>query len=189
MSTWQWKILKDYLAQKLYEKIKRREPDCHCKLCLVYLPKCMCGSCICGLKVLLSEKLSGDGQIFQLWPYLNLLIIIKLPFSQQEHVQIFPLPWPSKTWETRKISSIISMTYRIIWTRSSTFCFLIDMYVYKQNLLVCNSGQHTYVSGFLTFSLFFKIWLTELILFSRKNLFRGTCFLSAFNTLSFLRHK
>ena len=28
---------------------------------------------------------------------LNLLIIIKLPFSQQEHVQVFPLPSPSKT--------------------------------------------------------------------------------------------
>ena len=40
---------------------------------------------------------SGDGQIFQVWPYLNSLIIIKLPFSQQEHVQIFPLPSPSKT--------------------------------------------------------------------------------------------
>ena len=37
------------------------------------------------------------GQIFQVWPYLNLLIIIKLPFLQQKHVQISPLPLPSKT--------------------------------------------------------------------------------------------
>ena len=42
------------------------------------------------LKVLYSDKLSGDGQIFQVWPYLNSLIKIKLPFSQQEHLQIFP---------------------------------------------------------------------------------------------------
>ena len=44
------------------------------------------------LKVLYSDKLIWDGQIFQVWPYLNSLIIIKLPFSQQKHVQIFPLP-------------------------------------------------------------------------------------------------
>ena len=42
------------------------------------------------LKVLISDKLSGDGQIFQVWPYLNSLIMKKLPFSQQEHLQIFP---------------------------------------------------------------------------------------------------
>ena len=42
------------------------------------------------LKVLQSDKLCGDGQIFQVWPYLNSLIMIKLPFSQQEHLQIFP---------------------------------------------------------------------------------------------------
>ena len=35
--------------------------------------------------------------MFQVWPYLNSLIIIELPFSQQEHVQIFPLPSSSKT--------------------------------------------------------------------------------------------
>ena len=43
-----------------------------------------------------TDKLRGDGQNFQVWPYLNLLIIIKLPFFQQERVQIFPLPSPSK---------------------------------------------------------------------------------------------
>ena len=48
-------------------------------------------------KGLQSDKLSGDGQIFQVWPYFNSLIITKLPFSQQKHVQIFPLPSPSKT--------------------------------------------------------------------------------------------
>ena len=49
------------------------------------------------LKGLQSDKLSRDGQIFQVWPYLNSLIIIKLPLSQEEHVQIFPLSLPSQT--------------------------------------------------------------------------------------------
>ena len=42
------------------------------------------------LKVLYSDKLSRAGQIFHVWPYLNSLITIKLPFYQQEHLQIFP---------------------------------------------------------------------------------------------------
>ena len=40
------------------------------------------------LKVLQSDKLRGEGQIFQVLPYLNSLIMIKLP-SQQEHLQSF----------------------------------------------------------------------------------------------------
>ena len=48
----------------------------------IYFPIC--------LKVLQSDKLSGDGQIFPVSPYLNSLIMIKLPISQQEHLQIFP---------------------------------------------------------------------------------------------------
>ena len=35
--------------------------------------------------------------IFQVWPYLNSLIIINLPFPQKEHFQVFPLPSPGKT--------------------------------------------------------------------------------------------
>ena len=93
--------------------------------------------------------------------YLNSLIIVKLSFSQQEYSQVFPLPWPSKTCvrfpsisrqrETRKISSIISVTQRIIRTRSSIFCYSIDMNIYTRNLPVCNSGQHTYVTGLFNF--------------------------------------
>ena len=60
--------------------------------------------------------------MFQVWPYLNSLIIIELPFSQQEHVQISPLLSSSKTCalrfdfalererETQKISYVISVT-------------------------------------------------------------------------------
>ena len=39
--------------------------------------------------------------MFQVWPYLNSLIIIELPFSQQEHVQISPLLSSSKTCALR----------------------------------------------------------------------------------------
>ena len=56
--------------------------------------------------------------------------------------------------ETRKISSIIRVTQRIIWTRSSIFCYWIDMNIYTQSFPVCNSGQHTYVTGLLNFFLF-----------------------------------
>ena len=99
-------------------------------------------------------------KFFQVWPYLNSLIIIKLHFSQQEHVQILTLPSSSKTCvlpfnfaleRDSKISFIISMTQRIIRTRSSIFCYLIDMNIYIQNLPVCNSGQHTYVAGLFNF--------------------------------------
>ena len=51
----------------------------------------------------------------------------------------------------KKISSIISVAQRIIRTRSSIFCYSIDMNIYTQNLPVCNSGQHTYVTGLFNF--------------------------------------
>ena len=42
------------------------------------------------LKILQSQKLSGDDHMYQGRPYLNSLIKIKLPFPRQEHFQIFP---------------------------------------------------------------------------------------------------
>ena len=101
-------------------------------------------------------------EIFQVWPYLNLnlSIIIKLPFSEQEHVQIFPFPSPSKTCASlpfcarerpEKYLLLSEWCKRIIQTRSSIFCYLIDMNIYTQNLPVCNSGQHTYVTGLFNF--------------------------------------
>ena len=109
-----------------------------------------------------SDKLCGYSQISQVWPYLNLSIIIKLPFSEQEHVQIFPFPSPSKTCASlpfcarerpEKYLLLSEWCKRIIQTRSSIFCYLIDMNIYTQNLPVCNSGQHTYVTGLFNFFL------------------------------------
>ena len=45
----------------------------------------------------------------------------------------------------------MSVTYRIIWTRSSIFCYSIDMNKFTRNLPVCNSGQHTCVAGLFNF--------------------------------------
>ena len=88
------------------------------------------------LKVLQSDKLSGDGQTFQVWPYLNSLIIIKLPFFQQEHVHILLLSCqvcaslrfcirvrPEKYF-------LLSMWCRELYRpiiRSSIFCYLLDI--------------------------------------------------------------
>ena len=92
-------------------------------------------------------KLVLTPQIFQIWPYLNSLIIIKLPFSLQEHVQIFSLPSPSKTCALpfdfaleRDPKNIFyyQRDVRIIRTRSSIFYYLIDMNIYILNLPVCN---------------------------------------------------
>ena len=70
------------------------------------------------LKVLESDKLSEYGQTCQVWPYLNSKVKIKLPFSQQEHLQISPTSltkWiiRASLWfrvrETQKSFSIISV--------------------------------------------------------------------------------
>ena len=53
----------------------------------------------------------------------------------------------------RKIFSIISVTQRIIRTRTSNFYYLIDMNTYTRNLPLCNSGQYIYVTGLRHFFL------------------------------------
>ena len=103
----------------------------------------------------------GDSQIFQVWPYLNSLTIIKLPFSQQEHVQIFPLHSPSKTCAL-PFNFALHRDPKIIFYYQcdvenyrdqvlNFFCYSIDMNIYTNNLLVCNSGQHTYTTGLFNF--------------------------------------
>ena len=46
---------------------------------------------------------------------------------------------------------IISVTWKIIRTKSSVFNYLINLNLYRRNLLVCNSGHCTYVSGLCNF--------------------------------------
>ena len=124
---------------------------------------------------------------------MNSLIIAKLSFSQQEHVQIFQLPSPSKTCALpfnfaldRKISSIICVTRRIVRTRPSIFCHSIDMNIYKStwNLPVCNSGQHTCYG----FNLFFVLQdlIDRIDSYFQKIAFQRTCFLLASSSQ---RHK
>ena len=113
------------------------------------------------LKVLLSDKLSGDGIIFQVWPYLNSLIIIKLTFFQQEHVQSFPPPSPSKTCALafdfaldRDPKNIFYYQHDVENYTDWVLNFLLfdrHEYIYTRNLPVCNSGHHTYVTGLINF--------------------------------------
>ena len=128
-------------------------------------------------------------KFFQVWPYLNSLIIIKLHFSQQEHVQILTLPSSSKTCvlpfnfaleRDSKISFIISMTQRIIRTRSSIFCYLIDMNIYIQNLPVCNSGQHTYVAGLFNFFFVLQDLIDRIDSYFQRIAFQGNLLLIGF---------
>ena len=74
------------------------------------------------------------------------------------------------------------MAWRVTLTRSSIFHYLIDMNIYTRNLPVCNSGLFV-LWVHETFSLFFRIWLTELIPIFSEFFFRGTCFLLDSNTL------
>ena len=91
--------------------------------------------------------------------------MIKSPFSQQEHVQIFSLPPPSKTCALPFDFALGRDPKNIFYylrdagnsaDQILNFFYSIDMNINTRNLPVCNSGQHTYVTG-LTFSLFFKI--------------------------------
>ena len=106
--------------------------------------------CIYQIKSFDYDKISGI--YASKYPSKNMSKCSHFP-RQVKHVHFLSI---SRQRETRKISSIISVTQRITRTRSSIFCYSIDINIYTRNLPVCNSGQHTYVTG-LTFSLFFKI--------------------------------
>ena len=124
------------------------------------------------------DKLSGNDQIFQVWPYLNSLIIIKLPFSQQEHVQTFPLLSPSNTYalpfdfaleRDLKNISYYQRDIENYMDQVLNFFVIQKTWIYKHRI----SRSVILVSilmlqVYLTFSLFFKIWLTESILISRE---------------------
>ena len=115
---------------------------------------------------------------------------MKLPFSQLEHVQIFPLPSPSKIcalffhlafWRTLKNIFYYQRDVENYTNQVLNFLFF-DRHVYiHTEFPVCNSGQHTYVTGLFNFFFVLQDWLTESIPISREQLFRGTCFLLASN--------
>ena len=105
-----------------------------------------------------------DIEIFQFRLCLNSLIIIKVPVSQQEHLQIFPTSltkWnmcasfrfrvrekPEKYFQLsawRREFYEPGPRFFIIWQR------WIYIIIYILNLLVCNSGQYIYVTGLCNF--------------------------------------
>ena len=135
-----------------------------------------------------------------IWPYLNSLIIKKLPFLNKNMSKFFPLPSSSRTcacpfdfvlernpknifYCQRDVENFTDQVFNfLLFDRHWIFRIWITL-----NLPVCNPGQYTYVTDLCNFCfVLFKIWLTESILISREQLFRGTCFLLASNTL---RHK
>ena len=84
----------------------------------------------------------------------------------------------------RKIFSNFSVTERIVRTRSSIFYYLIDMNIQTRNISVCNSGQYIYITGLGNFFFVLQDLIDRIILIFREQLFTGTCFLLASNTLS-----
>ena len=93
--------------------------------------------------------------------------MIKLPFSQEEHIQIFPLPLPRKKC-VLPFDSVLERDPKNIFYYQcdvenytnqvlSFFIHTIDMNNYTHNLPVCNSGQHTYVTGLFKFFFVFSL--------------------------------
>ena len=123
---------------------------------------------------------------------MNSLIIIKLPVSHQEHVQIFPLPSSSKTCALPFNFALVGDPKNIFYyqrdienhtDQALNFCYLIDMNIYTQNLLVCNSRQYTYVTGLFNSFFVLQDLIDRIGSYFQRVAFRGTCFLLASNTL------
>ena len=96
---------------------------------------------------------------------------------KQEHVQIFPRPLPSKTcaslWfhirERLQKYLLLSAWHRELYKQGPQFSVIWQTWIYMHRIfrsviLVSILTLRVY----LTFSLFFKIWLTESILISRE---------------------
>ena len=122
---------------------------------------------------------------------MNLLIIIKLPFSLQEHVQIFLVPRPSKTCALPFDFALERYPENTFYYQRDvenytdqvlSLCHLIEMNIYTQNLPVCNSGQHTYVMGLFNFFFVLQDLIDRIDSYFQRIAF----FLLASNTL---RHK
>ena len=113
------------------------------------------------------------------------LIIIKLPFLSKNMSEIFPLPLPRKTcalpfdfaWERPKKYFLLSAWHRELYG---------DINIYTLNLLVCNSGQYTYVTGLCNFFFVLQDLIDRTDSYFQRIAFQTTCFLLTSNTL---RHK
>ena len=95
------------------------------------------------LKVLWSNKPSGDGPVFQVWRYLNSLIKIKLPFSKQEHLQFSPLPSPSE-------ACALSFDFMLERDAKNIFCHQREVTNYTDQVLnFLLFDKHKYKQGIL----------------------------------------
>ena len=127
------------------------------------------------LKVLSSGKLSGDGQTFQVWPYLNSQIKIKLPFFSAGTS-------PKFSHFPRKVNYVSFSS--ISWDTKNTFYYQCDADDYMDHVLdFLLFDKHKCIHEIfrsailvnifmlrasVAFSLFFKTWLTESNLIFRE---------------------
>ena len=64
--------------------------------------------------------------------------MIKLPFTQQEHVQIFPLPSPSKT-------CALPFDFALERDPKNIFCYQRDAEKYTDQVLIFLFDRHEYI--------------------------------------------
>ena len=115
--------------------------------------------------------------------------MIKLPYSQQEHLQIFPTClvkrnicvsfWFCVRERPEKYSLLLA------WSRAPGPGFFIIWWtlIYTESS-VCNSGQYTYVMGLCNFFFVLQDFNDRINSYFRRIAFQGTCFLLASNNLS-----
>ena len=119
--------------------------------------------------------------------------MIKLPFLSKNISKSFQFPrqvkhvrFPSisRQRETRKLFSIISLTLRIIRTRSSIFYYLVDMNVYTRNLPVCNSGPYIYITRLFNFFFVLQDLIDRINSYFQRIVFQRNLLLTGFTEMA-----
>ena len=135
--------------------------------------------------------------MFQVWPYLNSLIKIKLLFPQKEYLQIFPTSlakWnmcTSLRFFVRDPKNILNYQRDVENYTDQVLNFLLfDKHEYTHGIFwsVLLVGIFT-LRVYVTFCLFLKVWLTKSILNFKKQLFKGTYWLLTLYITSFFWRK
>ena len=100
------------------------------------------------------DNLSGDGHIFQAWPYLNSQTKIKLLFSQQDNLQ--------RVRDGDRPGKYTSVWREVLYRpgRSSIFYYLININIQHGIFRFLILVSLFKLRVFPAFSLFLKIWLT-----------------------------
>ena len=65
-------------------------------------------------------------------------------------------------------------------TMSSIFCYSTDMNIYTRNFTVCNSGQHTYITGLFNFFFVLQDLINRIDSYFQRIAFQTSLFLIGF---------